>query len=169
MMNLYIQIRNGQPYEHPILEDNFKQAFPHIDVNNLPPEFAKFIRHKPQYNASVFEVDEIKYEWCNGVVQDVWYVREMTSNEKIEKIKLIEKDILDRYNFYKKISNLSINFCIENNEIEMQNIWVEYLNKLNNWVLIDPLYPNLPEPPKFDVNGNIKSLDIAGSAPNVIE
>ena len=43
-MKLYIQIRDGQPYEHPIVEWNFIQAFPDIDVNNLPPEYCPFVR-----------------------------------------------------------------------------------------------------------------------------
>ena len=42
MMELFIQIRNGQPFEHPIFGDNFRQAFPDVDVDNLPPEFARF-------------------------------------------------------------------------------------------------------------------------------
>ena len=47
-MNLYIQIKNGEAFEHPIYEDNFLQAFPEIDINNLPPQFARFRRIEPQ-------------------------------------------------------------------------------------------------------------------------
>jgi hypothetical protein len=44
-MELFIQIdENGQAKEHPIHGDNFCQAFPHIDVNNLPSNFARFVR-----------------------------------------------------------------------------------------------------------------------------
>ena len=43
-MNLFIRIVDGQPFEHPIFEDNFKQAFPDVDLNNLPSEFLKFVR-----------------------------------------------------------------------------------------------------------------------------
>ena len=31
-MRLFIQIRDGQPFEHPIIEDNFREAFPDIDI-----------------------------------------------------------------------------------------------------------------------------------------
>lgn len=167
-MELYIQIRDGQPYQHPILGDNFREAFPHIDVNNLPSEFAKFIRHEPQRNASVFEVDEVKYEWVNGVVQDVWSVRPMTDDERAVKIEEIRKDILDRCAYFKKIANISLDYAIENNEIEMQNALTEYLGRLNAWVLVDPLNHQLPSPPVFNQDGTVKSLDVAGSAPNVI-
>ena len=79
---MFIQIRNGQPFEHPIFGDNFRQAFPHIDVNNLPPEFARFERVQCPNNASTFQVDELTYQWVDNVVKDVWTVRPMTDEEK---------------------------------------------------------------------------------------
>ena len=82
-MELYIQIRNGQPFEHPILGDNFRQAFPNIDVNNLPPEFAKFERVEHPvlgvYQAMV--QDEPTYELIGSVYKDVWHIRELTVEE----------------------------------------------------------------------------------------
>ena len=82
-MELYIQIRNGQPFEHPIFGDNFRQAFPHIDVNNLPPEFAKFERvERPKLGAyQVLIQDEPTYEFVDGIWKDVWHVRDMTTEE----------------------------------------------------------------------------------------
>ena len=85
-MDLYIQIRDGQPYEHPIMGDNFAQAFPDIDTNNLPPEFAKFERI-PEPKLGTFEVNEgVSYQWDNGIVKDVWATRPMTDDEKAAKI-----------------------------------------------------------------------------------
>lgn len=84
-MELYIQIRNGIPFEHPIFGDNFKQAFPHIDCDNLPAEFARFER-VPAPSVGVYEVnDGVTYEWENGVVKDVWHIRSMTADEKMAK------------------------------------------------------------------------------------
>lgn len=83
-MRLFIQIRNGQPYEHPILEENFKQVFPHIDLNNLPPEFAVFERVENPRTAGVYQVDQVSYQWVDGVVKDVWSHRDMTDAEKIQ-------------------------------------------------------------------------------------
>ena len=40
----FIQIKNGNPVNHPIVEANFRMAFPKINIDNLPPEFAEFIR-----------------------------------------------------------------------------------------------------------------------------
>ena len=85
-MELYIRIVDGQPFEHPIMGDNFRDAFPHIDVNNLPSEFAKFERiESPAYG--VFDLYEgVTYEWVDGVVKDVHHVRSMTEQERQAKI-----------------------------------------------------------------------------------
>ena len=85
-MDLYIQIRDGQPHEHPIMGDNFRQAFPTIDTGNLPPEFANFERI-PAPEIGPFDVLEGPvYEWDNGIVKDVWTISPMTDEAKAAKI-----------------------------------------------------------------------------------
>ena len=84
-MNLYIQIENGQPINHPIMEDNLKQAFPEIDLNNLPDTFARFER-VPSPGVGVYEVSEgTTYEWVDGIVKDVHHMRVMTLEERTAK------------------------------------------------------------------------------------
>ena len=85
-MELYIRIKDGKPFEHPIFGDNFRQAFPSIDTNNLPPEFARFVRVAAP-TVGVFEVcGECTYELVDGVYTDVHNVRPMTAEEKAAKI-----------------------------------------------------------------------------------
>lgn len=80
-MELYIRIKDGQPFEHPIFGDNFREAFPHIDTNNLPESFARFVRVEPPV-VGVYEVYEsVSYEWRDGLVTDVHHVRQMTAKE----------------------------------------------------------------------------------------
>jgi hypothetical protein len=84
-MELYIRIKNGQPVEHPILGDNFRQAFPDIDTNNLPITFAEFTRIEAPLTG-VYEVcDGCTYEWQGDTVTDVHHVRAMTAEEKTAK------------------------------------------------------------------------------------
>lgn len=84
-MKLFIRIKDGQPFEHPILESNFKQAFPKVDTENLPPEFAEFQRIE-QPSINVYEVYEgVTYELDGNIVKDVHHVRAMTNEEKTEK------------------------------------------------------------------------------------
>lgn len=83
-MRLFIQIKDGQPFEYPIFEDNFLQAFPGVDVNNLPPEFALFERVEPPA-LGLFETlvsEEPTFALIDGVYKDVWEIREMTAEEK---------------------------------------------------------------------------------------
>lgn len=85
-LELYIQIRNGEPYEHPIFGDNFKMAFPDVDVNSFPTDkFAKFIRVAPP-ELDTYEVYEgVTYKWVGDVVKDVHTVRPMTDEERAVK------------------------------------------------------------------------------------
>lgn len=84
-MELFIRIRDGQPFEHPILGENFRLAFPDVDTNNLPPEFARFERKEPT-PVGVYEVDEgVTYELIDGVYTDVFHRRPMTDEEKLVK------------------------------------------------------------------------------------
>ena len=84
-MELYIRIKDSQPFEHPIIGDNFRQAFPDIDTNNLPPTFARFTR-LPEPALSVYELCEgCTYEWDGDIVTDVHHVRAMTAEEKTAK------------------------------------------------------------------------------------
>lgn len=80
-MELFIRIRDGQPFEHPILGGNFRQAFPNIDTNNLSPEFARFTRVKMPV-VGVYEVYEgVTYERDEDGFTDVHQVRAMTAEE----------------------------------------------------------------------------------------
>ncbi len=88
-MELYIQVRNGQPFGHPIVAENFRQAFPHIDTNNLPPEFAGFTRVSAPSTAELptgpYEVRVCTYTLIGDSYADVWSKRQLTEIEKTTK------------------------------------------------------------------------------------
>ena len=89
-MELYIRIKDGQPFEHPILGDNFRQAFPDVDTDNLPSTFARFERIE-QPTIGVYEVYEgVSYEWIDGIVKDIHHVRSMTEQERQAKIDVVK-------------------------------------------------------------------------------
>jgi|TARA_R110000824_G_scaffold376433_1_gene567562 hypothetical protein len=84
-MELYIRIQDGAPFEHPILGDNFRQAFPDIDTNNLPPEFASFTRVDPPI-LGVYELYDTEYQLQeDGSYMDVHSTRDMSDAEKTAK------------------------------------------------------------------------------------
>jgi hypothetical protein len=85
-MELFIRIVDGEPFEHPILGANFRQAFPNIDTNNLPPEFARFERiPTPSLVYATLNNPQPTYQWAGGVVKDVWDVTPMSSEEVFAK------------------------------------------------------------------------------------
>lgn len=91
-MELFIRVKNGQPFEHPIFGENFRQAFPHIDVNALPSEFARFVRVAPP-DIGVYEVYEgVTYERNGDGFTDAHHKRQMTDAEKAAKQNAVKAD-----------------------------------------------------------------------------
>jgi hypothetical protein len=84
-MELFIRIKDGQPFEHPIFGDNFRAAFPDVDTNNLPAEFARFVRVEAPA-IGVYETNQtVSYQLVDGVYTDVFSVEQMTAEEIAEK------------------------------------------------------------------------------------
>lgn len=71
---LFIRIKDGNPFEHPIVESNMIAAFPNIDLDNLPSNFAEFIRvPRPEPDEGKYIVSAtVSYQWDGNVVKDVW-------------------------------------------------------------------------------------------------
>jgi hypothetical protein len=80
-MELFIRIKDGQPFENPIFGDNFRQAFPDIDTNNLPPEFVQFVRVKPPVLGPYEKNQTVSYQLVDGFYTDVFSVEQMTAEE----------------------------------------------------------------------------------------
>ena len=81
-MELFIQIKDGQPFEHPIFGDNFRLAFPDVDTDNLPAEFARFERVScPSLVYATLNNPDPTYQWIDGIVKDVWDITPMTAEE----------------------------------------------------------------------------------------
>ena len=81
-MYIFIQVKDGQPVNHPALPANLVQAF-----GAIPPDWEPFLR-VPRPNPGVYEVvdsDEPTYQKVDGVWTDVWSVRSMTPEEKTAK------------------------------------------------------------------------------------
>jgi hypothetical protein len=106
-MNLYIEIENGLPKNHPAYEENLLQAFPAI-----PLTWEKFVRvERPIFTNVGYKVvidDNPTYEKVDGVWTDVWALRDMTAEEKVakqQKVKNIWAALPQRDNFSAWIFN----------------------------------------------------------------
>lgn len=164
-MELYIQIRDGQPFEHPIFGDNFREAYPHIDVNNLPPEFARFERIANTARVGTFEIAECSYQWVDGIVKDVWTVRQMTVEEEAQKRKDLAERAQSIVEFLRKGAQQNADSAPSD---AAKQAWLDYLEMLNAWVLVDPISPKIPQPPRIGSDGIVLTTAAPGSVPNVI-
>ena len=95
---MFIQIKDGQPHEHPIMDWNFREAFPDIDIDNLPSQFANFERVECDIEVGLYEVAEVSYQWVGNAVKDVWSKRPMTNEEKLvvdEQLAAAAREVVD--------------------------------------------------------------------------
>jgi hypothetical protein len=152
-LELYIQIRNGQPHEHPIFADNFREAFPDVDTENLPDTFAKFIR-VDQPAIDIYEVYEgVTYQWFDDVVKDVHSVRPMTEEERAEKT--AEMEAVANQIKLDRIAIINDTLTTETDETA-QTLWLDCLTAHEAWVLesVNPITPAFPLFPRKDEAGN---------------
>lgn len=85
-MELYIQLVDGQPHEHPIHGENLREAFPNIDTSNLPSNFARFIRVEAPTLGPYERNLSVRYELgSDGVCRDVWSCDQFSDAERLEK------------------------------------------------------------------------------------
>ena len=78
-MNLYIQIENGAPINHPALEENIFQVY-----GLIPNYWELFTRIKKPIPTiyQILDSNTPTYAKVNGVWADVWPLRNMTAEEK---------------------------------------------------------------------------------------
>jgi hypothetical protein len=153
-LELYIQIRDGQPHEHPIFADNFKLAFPDVNINELPADrFAKFIRVDAPVPDTYEVYEGVTYQWVDGVVKDVHSVRAMTDEERAEKT--TELEALANQLKLDRIAIINDKLTTETDETA-QTLWLDCLTAHEAWVLesVDPITPAFPRFPKQDESGN---------------
>jgi len=86
MEDLYIQIENGNPVNHPAYGGNLLQFY-----SSIPDNWQPFVRVKKPF-PDVYQVvsQESTYEFINGVWTDVWQIRDMTDDEKASKIAFVQ-------------------------------------------------------------------------------
>jgi hypothetical protein len=136
-MELYIKLLNGKPVDHPITKENMESAYSHVDLDNLPVDWAKFVR-VPRPQLGTYDVAEVYYEWVGDVVMDVWYTHTMGEEEKQQKQARVKKSWIEDGGFSNWVFNEET--CSHVPPVSMPQdgklyIWVQEATK---WVEIDP-------------------------------
>ena len=99
-MELYIQIENGQPINHPAFGDNLRQAFGEIPSNWEP--FERIERPVPGVY-QILESDQPTYQKVGEKWTDIWSLRDMTAAEKAAK----QQATIDAFNNRPQAENWS--------------------------------------------------------------
>jgi hypothetical protein len=161
-MRCIIRIVDGQPFEHPIMVDNFIQAFPDIDINQpLPEGFAWFERKlRPQIQEhEVFVNEQSRYEFDGSVWTDVWDVRDKTQEE-------LNAEISNAYDFLRAKAATQIAFLSD--DPEGAAAWAAFSKLVDERQAQYPSQIKTPLFPYKNEEGKWVSLSKSGSAPNVI-
>jgi hypothetical protein len=157
-LELYIQIRDGQPHEHPIFADNFKMAFPEVNINDLPADqFAKFIRVDAPVPDTYEVYEGVAYQWVDGVVKDVHSVRPMTDEERAAKdVELAERATQAANTLHQIRMERCQTTADETEDATQKQLWLDCLAAHQAWVLesVNPITPAFPRFPIKDEAGN---------------
>ena len=148
-LELYIQIRDGQPYEHPIFADNFKMAFPDVNINELPADqFAKFIRVEAPVPDTYEVYEGVTYQWFDVVtIKDVHSIRAMTDEERaIKDVELAELATRDANAWHQMRMEQCQTTADEIEDATQKQLWLDCLAAHQAWVLesVDPITPAFP-------------------------
>ena len=156
-MKLFIQVRDGQPWQHPILPDNLLQAFPGFDLDNPPAGFAPFIR-VAQPGPDVMPVGDLQVMECSyqldadGITyKDTWTVRDMTFDEKTQAISNRRVAVAGTINALIEQATAKISETTG----DIQTAWQTYLNMLQSITVTDPFKVEYPVQPQLDEYGNL--------------
>lgn len=95
MENLYLQINNGLPVNHPALENNLIQAFGHIPTGW---EIFNRIELCELETFQMLEIPNPAYIKTDSGWTDAWFVREMTVEEREIKQRAIDEELELRKN-----------------------------------------------------------------------
>lgn len=163
----FIQIVNGQPHGGPIGLVNFQAAFPYVNLNNLPPEFAEF-NHSPKPARKMYEVVEGPFYTYDGkVVHESWTTRPMTDEERVEDDELVRQQLMRNH---QKLKNIALE-KIQNASDDAEKMdWENYLRELDSWQLTDldqPNFPQFPRPISPIKPLPVAEIDETGSPPDV--
>lgn len=147
-LELYIQIRDGQPYEHPIFADNFRAAFPEVDTNNLPPDrFAKFIRYSRPVLSPLQVHEGTTYVWDGDVVRDVHHVRDLEGEEREAKLEVLRREAINTHIMRLTFINNKLKEELTDHE---RALWQNCLAAHDLWTLKSP-YPLSPPFPRMPI------------------
>lgn len=141
--NLYIQILNGEPINHPVFENNLIQAF-----TKIPPNWEPFSpTERPELGVyQLFHSNDFDYVKVDGVWTHTWNIIDMTQ----EQIDSKQNDVKKRWSSQDNYFNFTTwNF---NEELCMYEPPIEYPNDGNKyfWWAVTSSWELVPQAPSIN-------------------
>ncbi len=164
MINLYIQLENGQPINHPMFEEHLLAAYPDVDLATTT-DFAPFIRTElPALTLFQVAVPNHVLMADGKTYTDDYSIRAMDSEEIAELTSDRIAGVISTVAAYLEYTNAEISTA----DINDLPIWQTYLDALTTFTYTDPFTVVIPSPPYKDKNGILMSTSNAGAKPDVI-
>lgn len=155
-MNLYIRIQDGQPFEHPILEENARQAWPELNFDLLPDWLARFRRYA-QPGQDVLPVGVFQRAVCSytrdqdGVWQDTWTVENMSTEE--QQVLTRQRVAQARANQTAQIELARAAAAVAGIPAEAVTAWNNYADLMAAVTITDPFDISWPAAPQIASDG----------------
>ena len=170
--NLYIVLdENKNPVNHPILLENLIHLDPNVDLYNLPPGIVRFIAYDPPIpDIKKYEIleeePEYRYDPEENVVHQVWTIRQMGDNERINLIENHKSFVIENL---KKMKELSLEFSENPPPDTDKQMWIDHYELIKDIEydgVQDPFefHDNLPSP----INKNVVKPEVVIPTPEVI-
>lgn len=159
-IELYIKVDDDKNWlQHPNPQINLRMIYPyHIFYFGPPKNWIEFERVQPpeldvyeKFDSSIgadisdaFNHNGLEYKLVDGKYKDVWYVLQMTEEEKIEKQEYVKNQFYSTLNFKSWIFNEEncyflppVDLVIEEGAEEYQYDWCEEDQKWNRIIIDD--------------------------------
>lgn len=81
-MKLYIELKNGEPINHPMLQSNIEMIYPVMNLDNLPETLCEFVRVDKPTPKWDEVVEGPEYKMIDGICYDVWTVNKISDEKK---------------------------------------------------------------------------------------
>jgi hypothetical protein len=153
-MELFIQVIDGKPVNHPAFKENLEQAFP----DGIPVEWEPFKRVPTTLTCDTFEKSICEYvKDETGIWTDYWHVTPMTDEEREEKTQQIKDAIQKEINGRILQAKNAVIWALKNSNLNAVQVWEEYLSRLQSYAVesVAPVMPRIPQGPRPDENYNL--------------
>jgi hypothetical protein len=152
--NLFIEIKDGQPINHPLVATNLIHIHDDFDVNNPPEKYVPFIRHPQPVDLipTAYQIVDSTYQLSSDgtYCEDFWYVRDMTDDEKYHR----EQSLIENANLHLTEHKIQAKHLLENSTDDFEKEKLQnYLTALEEIVITDPLNVEVPNIPYKNEDG----------------